>query len=91
MFLLAYDSEDDAQAAANQLMGLGQVARRLLEECVEKQGVKRKKASAAAVRLNDAGFVFIRETGEQWEPEITITPSLAGEEALEWLEHVESK
>lgn len=89
MLLLAHDSEASAKASALQLRSLGGHARRLLEECVEHQGITRKKVSTAATQLSDAGFVFIKEGLDHWSPECTITPSLAGEEALEMLEQLE--
>jgi hypothetical protein len=83
--LLFHESEDEARAAAIVLRGLGGHARRLLEECVEQQELTRKKASAAARSLENAGFVFVRETSDLYDPSFIITPSLAGEEALEAL------
>ena len=48
--------------------------------------VTRKKASKAALGLEDQGFVFIRDSGDTWAEEITITASLFGEDALEALD-----
>lgn len=90
MVLLAHETEADTRAAAEVLRGLGARARRLLEECVEHQGVTRKKISQATQRLDDAGFVFVREVGDMWKTEFVIAPSLAGEEALEALEQIET-
>lgn len=89
MFLLAYETEADAYAAAEELRGFGARARRLLEECVEHQSVTRTKISQAAQLLDRAGFVFIHDHGDMWESKCTIQPSLAGEEALEALELLE--
>jgi hypothetical protein len=89
MFLLAHDTEESAKASAAQLQGLGGHARRLLEECVQEQSVTRTKVSKAATQLSDAGFVFIKESPDVWSTECTITPALAGEEALEMLEQIE--
>lgn len=86
MVLLAHETEADARAAAEILRGLGNRARRLLEEVVEHQGVTRSKISLSAQQLDESGFIFVRETGDMWEPCFLITPSLAGEEALEALE-----
>ncbi|ENZ78000.1 hypothetical protein [Ralstonia thomasii] len=86
--LLHYETTADAQAAAFQLQSLGRAACRLLEQCVEAQELKRAKASASAHRLSDAGFLFIRETGDLWRPEVTLSPSLAGEEALDALDQM---
>lgn len=84
--LLHYETDADAHAAATQLRALGPHARRLLEMCVETQGLKRKKISAAAELLSACGFIFIRDSSDMWKAEVTLRPSLAGEEALEALE-----
>jgi hypothetical protein len=90
MNLFFFESQEAADEAAESLRKLGPHARKLLSECVEKQEVTRQKASAAALSLDSAGFIFIREN-KNWPliPDILITPSLAGEEALETLEHQE--
>lgn len=82
-------TQEDVKAASEELMKLGFRARLFLAECVEEQIVTRKKISKAANSLHDAGFIFIRDSGTQWELEWTITPSLLGEEALEFLERQE--
>ncbi len=74
---------------ANSLKALGGHARRLLAECVEYQEVCKRKASKAAESLYDAGFLFIRETNDPFEPHVILRPSLLGEEALASLENVE--
>ncbi|WP_232456431.1 hypothetical protein [Burkholderia ubonensis] len=89
MLLLAYESEDEAKAAAQELRKLGARARKLLEECVEHQEVKRTKVSLAAAQLSDAGFLFIHDVGDIWQEAFKLCPSLAGEEALEMLEKIE--
>lgn len=75
----------DLAAAVMVLKSLSPAARRLLAECVEHQAVTRQKASAAALALENAGFVRIRG-GDFLDPTIEILPSLAGEEALEALD-----
>jgi hypothetical protein len=90
MLLLAYADVAAAEAAANHLRSLGAQARKLLEQCVENQGVTRKKASRAANQLQDAGYVFLTESVDLWCPEWSIRPALAGEEALEMLEQLEA-
>lgn len=90
MILLAHETEADVRSSAGILRDLGGRARRLLEECVEHQGVTRKSLSQAAQQLDEAGFVFVRETGYVGESSFAITPSLAGEEALEVLEVMEA-
>jgi len=90
MFLLHHQTEEEAGAAAELLRAMGGHARRLLEQCVESQGLTRKAVSGAARALHDAGFIFVRETGILGgDAEFTLTPALAGEEALEALEVVE--
>lgn len=89
MVLLSHESEEDARAAALVLRGLGGHARRLMAQCVEEQLLTRKSVSTAARALEDAGFIFVRDEGDIFEPEFAITPSLAGEEALEALELME--
>lgn len=87
--LLHYETDGDAQAAAVLLHSLGRQARRLLEQCVEAQELKRKKASICAQKLSDAGFIFIWDNDDLWQSEVTLRPTLAGEEALEALEQME--
>lgn len=91
MLLLAYETEDDAKAAAHKLRLLGGRARKLLEECVEHQEVSRAKVSQTATQLSDAGFLFINDIGDLWKAEFKLRPSLAGEEALEMLELQENQ
>jgi len=82
----------EKEQAAIELRGLGGHARRLLEECVEHQGITRSKPSKSAEALFDAGFVYIREIGDIIEPnKVEINPALWGEEALEALEEMEEK
>jgi hypothetical protein len=87
--LLAHESPADALESARQLRAMGGHARRLLEELVATQGVTRAKVSKAASGLHDAGFIFLRDTGDLCAPEYTLTPALLGEEALEALEQME--
>lgn len=84
-----FSSRAEADRAAEDLRGLGHRARQLLEQCVETQGLTRKRPSAAAQQLEDNGFVFIRQLN-YWDTEVLITPSLWGEEALEMLEWMDS-
>lgn len=91
MFLLAFESTDAAEAAALNLRAMGAAARRLLADCVENQGVTRQKESKAAHMLDAAGFIFMRESVDYWPKIWTLTPALAGEEALEMLEIIEEK
>lgn len=80
-----FESVGEAQSAVTDLRALGGAALRLLRECVQEQGVTRSKASAAAIALEDAGFVFIRDLCV-FDDSVRITPSLWGEEALELLD-----
>ncbi|RQR65454.1 hypothetical protein DIE18_03100 [Burkholderia sp. Bp9125] len=84
--LLVHETDEDARASAVELRALGGHARRLLEECVAEQQLTRKQASTAARLLENAGFIFVRDEGDIFEPKFVLTPSLAGEEALEALE-----
>lgn len=81
-----FETDEALVEAAAQLRCLGSYARKLLAECVATQGITRTAASKAAVALESAGFVFLRDAGNLFEPKIVITPSLSGEEALEALE-----
>ena len=54
-------------------------------------GITRTAVSLAALALEDAGFVFVRDKSDLFESKFDISPSLAGEEALEALEHTEKK
>jgi hypothetical protein len=89
LLVIAHEDIDGANASAAILRGLGGRARKLLEECVEHQGVKRSKLSPTAESLEEYGFVFIREDGDFMLQSFRIAPSLAGEEALEALEIIE--
>lgn len=81
-----FETDEALAEAVAQLRCLGRHARKLLAECVATQGITRTAASKAAEALESAGFVFLRDTGNLFEPKIVITPSLSGEEALEALE-----
>lgn len=86
MLLLAHDSELDAKVSAQELNSLGAVAVKLLCECVEHQGLTRQRTSKAALALESKGFLFIRDRSSIWNSEYHLSPSLAGEEALEALQ-----
>lgn len=86
MIWLAHESEEHAQQSATVLAGLGFRARKLLAASVVTTGVTRKLLSKAALDLESAGFLFVRDVGDFWEPLFQLTPSLAGEEALQVLE-----
>jgi hypothetical protein len=89
--LFFFETQEAAKDAADRLRKLGGHAIKLLSECVEKQEVSRQKSSAAALALESEGFLFIREN-ENWPmvQGVILTPSLAGEEALEYLEESDS-
>jgi DNA-binding ferritin-like protein len=89
VFLLAYENEEECIAAAERLRALGGRARNLLAECVEHQGLTRTKRSKISDDLESAGFVFIKDSDDLYMQDIRISPSLAGEEALEMLEKIE--
>ena len=91
MLLLAHETENDVIASAEKLKGLGSRARSLLEECVQLQSITRSKLTADIQKLNDAGYVFVREYRDSWKTELTITPTIMGEEALEYLENMGPK
>lgn len=86
---MSYLTPEEARVAAADLAKLGRHARRLLAECIETQGVKRTRVSTAADALQDAGFVRILDRGNVFETDIEIVPTLAGEEAMEFLEEQE--
>ncbi|MYM92539.1 hypothetical protein [Duganella vulcania] len=86
MIFLAHDSLEQAQESAKALAALGQHARKLLAECVESTGVKRKQVSAAALALESQGFLFVRDIGTLWQAQFELMPSLQGEEALQVLD-----
>lgn len=91
MLLIAHESLEAAQESADILRTLGGAARRLLADCVEHTGVKRKALSAAARELEAAGFLFVRDHSTNWSPEFDLVPTLAGEEALEVLEEAAAR
>lgn len=86
--LTYFESAEDARDAAARLKALGSAARKLLSTCVEHQSATRRTQSKAALALEMEGFLFIRFTGSVFYEEYLFTPTLAGEEALDWLEHL---
>lgn len=86
--LTYFESAEDAKDAAARLKALGSAARKLLSTCVAHQTVTRRAQSAAALALEMEGFLFVRFTGSVFYEEYLLTPTLAGEEALDWLEHL---
>ncbi|MBW3512217.1 hypothetical protein [Janthinobacterium sp. NKUCC06_STL] len=86
MMLIAHESMEQARESAVILVRLGSPARKLLAEAVEATGVKRKQLSKAAKDLETAGFLFVRDSGNLWESQFELMPTLAGEEALEVLD-----
>ena len=86
MMLIAHESMEQARESAVILVRLGSPARKLLAEAVEATGVKRKQLSKAAKDLETTGFLFVRESGNLWESQFELMPTLAGEEALEVLD-----
>jgi hypothetical protein len=91
MILIAHDSVEDVRVSAEALLSLGVHARKLLADAVEHTGVKRRQLSKAARDLETAGFLFIRDTGNIWEAEFDLVPTLTGEEALELLDQLVSR
>jgi DNA-binding MarR family transcriptional regulator len=90
MYLLIHESMEHAKESAERLKGMGAAARKLLEQCVEHQGVTRQRVSASAQALEDAGFVRIQDgPSYPMDRSVVILPSLAGEEALQMLELIE--
>lgn len=87
----AFETDNDLTDAVARLCSLRWRAQKLLAECVATQGITRTAVSRAALTLDDAGFVFVRDKGDLFESRFEISPSLAGEEALEALEHTEKK
>ena len=86
MLLIAHESLEAGHESAGILRALSGHARRLLAECVEHTGVKRKTLSAAARELEAAGFLFVRDHSTIWSSDFDLVPTLTGEEALEILE-----
>ncbi len=84
--LISHESMEQALESAAILVKLGLPARKLLAEAVEATGVKRKQLSKAAKDLETAGFLFVRDSGNLWESQFELVPTLAGEEALEALD-----
>jgi len=76
---------DEAKEAGQRLAYLGPAARRLMGVLVEEQEVTRTGLSPAAMALEDAGFAFVKDDPVFGGP-ARIRPSLAGEDALLWLD-----
>lgn len=90
-FRIFFKTDAEAHSAAEDLRALGGRARRLLEECVETQGLTRTAISKACQQLEDEGFVFVRDNGTLYLAEYHLSPTLAGEEALELLDFLEAQ
>ena len=88
MVLLGHESMEGVRASAALLKQLGPHARKVLSESVEATGVKRKQLSKAAKDLETAGFLFVRDLSSIWQGEYELLPTLAGEEALEYLDEL---
>lgn len=84
-----FETDDALAKAVAQLRCLGGRARKLLAESVAAQGITRTAVSQTALALENAGFVFVRDKGDVFEPKFEIAPSMAGEEALEALQQAE--
>ncbi len=81
------DSYEAVDEAVRDLRAMTPQARKLLAECIEHQGVKRTRLSAAGAALEEAGFVHVRELGWAFGmEEVEIRPALWGEEAMAALE-----
>jgi hypothetical protein len=87
---LWHDSEDDARESAKTLESLGTRCFKMLEEIVMNQPIAKSKINTSEQALDEAGFIWIRDTNPPWGP-FEITPTLTGEEALEWLEAINSE
>lgn len=88
--LFWHDSESDVMQAAKTLGNLGARCRNRLEEIVMNQPVAKNKINLSESALDEAGFIWIRDTNPPWGP-FKITPTLTGEEALEWLETMDNE
>lgn len=77
MRLILVEQADLDQAVAD-LAGLRPQARTLLGRCIEHQGVTRRSCSPAALELEAAGFIRMR----QHDDGVELLPTLAGEEAM---------
>lgn len=76
----------ELQQSAEELAALGGRALKALEDAMSQGHVVRQKTLAQVWRdLEDAGFVHVREKFDICGTEYTITPSLFGEEAAEFL------
>lgn len=84
-----FDSKEQREATIEKLQAMPPSARRLLEQAVTEQFLKRQAISASARMLENAGLLFCRQSAD-WEPWV-ITPSLWGEEALHRIEIREKK
>jgi hypothetical protein len=85
MFLLAHVDLYAVKESAEQLQIMGKNAINLLEVCVAEQIIERVKLSAAAILLDGAGFIRINDSDLAISSRYKLSPTLAGEEALEYL------
>ncbi len=85
-----FEKDDALHEAVKSLREAGSMARKFLSECVESQLVTRTKISKSAKNLENLGFIFIQDKSDVFSSSFEIRPSLAGEEALEFLDEIDS-
>lgn len=85
-----FETDDALHEAVECLREAGSRARKLLAECVECQFLTRSKVSESARKLESLGFIFIQDKSDIFSSSFEIRPSISGEEALEFLDEMDS-
>lgn len=86
MEIIFHASLSELEQSAQDLAALGSRAFKALEEAMTQGHVLRHRTLSRVWRgLEDQGFVHIRETFDLCGTHYSITPSLFGEEAAEYL------
>lgn len=83
--LIWFETQDEADHAVADVAALSPAARTLLSQIIETQGKPVTKVSKAALKLEDLGFIHIRNE-TPYDTTATLVPSLWGEEALDLYE-----
>lgn len=84
MLLIAHETENDVRDSANALSSLGNRSVNLMIDVVTEQGVSKNTISKTILDLENQGFVRIKDASTLWQKSFYITPTLLGEEALDY-------
>lgn len=84
MFLIAHETQKDVCDSANSLSSLGNRTINTMIDVVTEQGLSKNTISKSISKLEEQGFVRIKDNSTLWQKSFYITPTLLGEEALDY-------